>query len=150
MGCSERSRMSPYPRILKASLLAGSVYFLSVALAHLGQVKLPGLYIYYDLPSLAYQDSLIAILAFGWSAFFFTAFTAPERNRGLIAAILLSGALAILGLCSINARPDLHPAGGEASRRIYWLEAAALFLYWLWLLTFHTLAGWKSPAGGQE
>jgi len=139
--------MSRYTRILKISLLAGSAYFLSVALAHLGQVKIPGLYLYYDLPSLGYQDSLIAILAFGWSAFFFTAFTAPERNRGLIAAILLSGALAILGLCSINARPELHPAGGETSRSIYWLETAVLFLYWLWLLTVHTLAGWKgSPS----
>ncbi len=135
--------MSRYTRILKASLLVGSAYFLAVALAHLSQTKLPGLYIFYDVPSLVYQDSLIAILAFGWAAFFFTAFTAPERNRGLIAAILLSGALAILGLCSINAQPELHPVGGEASRRIYWLETAALFLYWLWLLAFHTLAGWK-------
>ncbi len=139
--------MSRFTRILKLSLLAGSVYFLAVALAHLGQTKIPGLYIYFDLPSLAYQDTMIAILALGWSAFFLTAFTSPERNRGLIAAILLSGAAAILGLCSINARPELHPAGGETSRSIYWLETAVLFLYWLWLLTVHTLAGWKgSPS----
>jgi len=137
--------MSRYTRILKISLLAGAVYFLCVALAHLGQTKIPGLYIYFDQPSLAYQDSLIATLALGWSAFFFTAFTSPERNRGLIAAILISGAVAILGLCSINSRPDLHPIGGEASRRIYWLETAFLFLYWLWLLAFHTLAGWRRP-----
>ncbi|MCJ7514334.1 MAG: hypothetical protein MUO23_15385 [Anaerolineales bacterium] len=142
--------MSRNQLVLKASLLAGSIYFLCVGLAHLGQLKVPGLYIYYDLPSLGYQDSLIAILSLGWSAFFFTAFTSPLRNRGLIAAILISGALAILGLCSINARPELEPLGGDASRRVYWIETAVLFLYWLWLLVFHTLAGWRGTPAGEE
>jgi len=146
MGSMSASRVPRYTRILKYSLLAGALYFLAVALAHLGQVKVPGLYIYYDLPSLGYQDSVIAILAFGWATFYFTAFTSPERNRGLIVAILISGALAILGLCSINARQDVHPAAGEAGRSVYWLETAAFFVYWLWLLTFHTLAGWRAPS----
>lgn len=138
--------MSRTQGILKWSLLSGSLYFLGVALAHLLQAKVPGLYVYYDTPSVAYQDQIVAIFAFGWSAFYFTAFTAPERNRGLITAILLSGALAILGLCSINARVDIDPSLAPAHRTVYWIETAALFLFWLWLLILHSLASLQTSS----
>lgn len=46
----------------KGLLLAGAAYFLLVSLAHMTGFKLPGLFIYYSLPSYEYQDRIIGFL----------------------------------------------------------------------------------------
>jgi hypothetical protein len=66
---------------LRWSLWAGAAYFALVALANGAQTKLPVLFIYFDVPSHAYQDRIIGFLAFGWSAFFATAARDPQAAR---------------------------------------------------------------------
>ena len=87
---------------LKLLLLLGSVYFFLVAIFHMIGIKIPPLFIYYNVPSYTYQDRIISFLAFGWSVFLFTAFLNPIKNRILIQAILIAGAGAIIGLELVN------------------------------------------------
>ena len=54
-------------KVLKWSLGGGAVYFLAVTVAHWVGFKVPGLFIYYDIPSYAYQDRCIGVLCFGWA-----------------------------------------------------------------------------------
>ncbi len=58
--------MSKQARLLKYSLLAGGLYFASVALAHASGVKVPGLFVCFNVPSNNYQDQIISFLASGW------------------------------------------------------------------------------------
>lgn len=53
-------------KVLRGALLAGGVYFFAVAFAHLTTWKVPGLFIYFDIPPLPYQDQIIGVLALGW------------------------------------------------------------------------------------
>lgn len=108
---------------LRLSLLAGSIFFFLVGVVHLLGTKIPGLYLYFNLQSYAYQDKIIASLSFGWAIFFFAAFKSPAKI--LLKAILLAGIIAIASLTVINYR--------EAVSLLAKIETAALFLYWLWL-----------------
>lgn len=94
--------MSKSVTMLKWLLLMGAVYFLAVALAHMLRIKIPLLFVYFDVPSYGYQDRIISFLSFGWSVFLFTASRDPVKNRGAVKAILIAGLGAILGLTVIN------------------------------------------------
>ncbi|MFZ2853597.1 MAG: hypothetical protein WAZ34_05725 [Rhodocyclaceae bacterium] len=121
-------------RLLRWSLLAGAAYFALVALAHTFGLKLPGLFIYFDLPSYAYQDQIIGFLCFGWSALFFAAAREPQAARPLVAAVLVVGLAALVGLARINAGTDFASLTGAPQTGAYWLGCAAGLAYWTWLL----------------
>ncbi|MCU0332731.1 MAG: hypothetical protein MUE64_09200 [Ignavibacteriaceae bacterium] len=123
--------------ILKLSLLAGAIYFFLIAAAHLSGLKIPGLYIYFDIPSYPYQDNIVAFLALGWSIFFYTAFTDVLKNIALIKAILIAGAAAIIVLSIINFKTDFQLLNSNVDINIIWLEVFILFIYWLWLVVFY-------------
>ncbi|MCU0414826.1 MAG: hypothetical protein MUE91_10585, partial [Ignavibacteriaceae bacterium] len=123
--------------ILKLSLLAGVIYFFLIAVAHLSGLKIPGLYIYFDIPSYPYQDNIVAFLALGWSIFFYTAFTDVLKNIALIKAILIAGAAAIIVLSIINFKTDFQLLNSNVDINIIWLEVFILFIYWLWLVVFY-------------
>ncbi len=123
-------------RILQWSLRCGFLYFLSVAFVHMFGVKVPLLFVYFNVPSYAYQDRIISLLAFGWSIFFFTASIDPEKQAALVKAILCAGAGAVLGLSVVNLFTDFHAFGTAIEPRTFWWETAGLFLYWLWLVIF--------------
>ena len=123
--------------ILKLSLLAGAVYFFLVSAAHLSGLKIPGLYIYFDIPSYPYQDSIVAFLTLGWSIFFYTAFTDVVKNIALVKAILIAGAAAIIVLSIINIKTDFQLLNSNVDINIIWLEIFILFVYWLWLVVFY-------------
>jgi len=124
-------------KILKWSLLAGALYFFSVSVVHMLGVKVPVLFIYFNVPSYAYQDRIISFLTFGWAVFFFTAFTDPQKNSALVKAILVAGAGALIGVSVINAATDFPSLDPAINPMVFWLEAAGLFIYWLWLVIFH-------------
>jgi len=124
-------------KILKWSLLAGALYFFSVSVVHMLGVKVPVLFIYFNVPSYAYQDRIISFLTFGWAVFFFTAFTDPQKNSALVKAILVAGAGALIGVSVINAATDFPSLDPAINPMVFWLEAAGLFIYWLWLVVFH-------------
>jgi len=123
--------------ILKLSLLSGAVYFFLVSVAHLSGLKIPGLYIYFDIPSYPYQDNIVAFLALGWSIFFYTAFTDVLKNIALVKAILIAGAAAIIVLSIINFKTDFQLLNSNVDINIIWLEIFILFIYWLWLVVFY-------------
>lgn len=126
--------------VLKWSLLAGSIYFLGVAIAHLLGLKLAVLFIYFNIPSIVYQDRIISFMAFGWSAYIFTAFTNPAKYEGLVRAILVSGAVAIAILSLINLTTDFQALYPGIELWGFWAETFGLFVYWLWLLVFYFLS----------
>ena len=77
---SEASPMSRDATILRWSLMAGAVYFGCIALAHAVGLKIPGLFIYFNVPSHLYQDHIIAFLAFGWATLFYVAADDPVAH----------------------------------------------------------------------
>jgi len=124
--------MSNPHRLLKWSLLAGAVYFFGIATVHLLGIKIPPLFIYFNVPSYPYQDRIISFLAFGWGVFMFTAYTDPKKQKSLIWAILVAGAAAILGLSFINLTTDFQAYDPTLSSTPFWLETGVLFVYWVW------------------
>ena len=90
-------------KVLKWSLLGGAIYFLLVAIAHISGIKVPGLYIYFDIPSYNYQDRIIALLSFGWCMFLYSGFRLT--GAGLIRPvryIIFAGIAAIICLLLIS------------------------------------------------
>lgn len=123
--------------ILKGLLFAGSLYFFLVSIAHLIGLKIPMLFIYYNVPSYVYQDKIISFLAFGWSIFIFTAFLYPIKNKLLIRAILLAGAVAIIGLELINTYTDITSIANGINGNIFRLETLGLATYLTLLVIFY-------------
>ncbi len=129
--------MSTNIKILKWSLFAGALYFCLIAVVHLLQIKVPTLFIYFNVPSYAYQDRIISFLAFGWAVSLFTAATDPRQQRALVKATLISGAGAVIGLGIINATTDFKALDPNIDPAAFWLEMAGVFVYWLWLVIFY-------------
>lgn len=117
---------------LRIILFAGAAYFTAVALCHALGVKIPGFFVFYDIPSTPYQDRIISFLAFGWAVFFFTAASDPVRQRSLVRAILIAGAAAIIGLALIISSEEIHRAA--ASIIPYCIQTGLLAVYWILLL----------------
>ena len=128
--------MTNNTRTLKYSLLAGAIYFASVATVHLLGIKLPILFVYFNVPSHAYQDRIISFMAFGWAAWLFTTSTDPIKYRAMAKAILIAGAVAIAELSLINATTDFQSFSSSIRVETFWVETFGLFIYWLWLVVF--------------
>lgn len=122
--------------ILKLLLLSGSVYFFLIATFHMFGIKIPIIYIYYNVPSYSYQDRVISFLAFGWSVFLFTAFINPIKNISLVRAIVIAGAGAIIGLEIINTFTDFESLSNTINPTIFRIETLGLATY-LVLLTIY-------------
>ena len=127
--------------ILRWSFLAGAIYFAGVAAMHLLGLKIPVFFVYFDVPSYAYQDSIIGSLALGWSVFLFAAFWAPEKNPHLTKAVLIAGAGTLAGLALTNLRTDFSALAPGLDPTVYWLEVGGLCLYLAWLVVFYVRSG---------
>lgn len=124
--------MSKREIILKYSLLAGAIYFTSISAAHIFSLKIPGLFIYYNIPSHQYQDNIISFLAFGWGAFFY----AGSQNLSIVKPILISAIVALLGLVNINISTNFNEIAGNVSVVPFWIQTILLCFYIGWLLYF--------------
>ncbi len=82
------------------------IYFLAVALAHQLGLKLPLLFIFYDVASERYQDLIISFLSFGWAMLFLIGFLDSELKARIQIPVLFSGTGAIAGL--FRARLDVQ------------------------------------------
>ena len=123
---------------LKWSLFGGSIYFLLVAITHFSGIKIPGLYIYFDIPSYAYQDRIIALLSFGWCMFMYSGYQLVRSGHiRPVRYILLAGILAIISLLFINNSSEISQIAPAKSLWLYMLEAILLFLYTLWLVILY-------------
>ena len=104
--------VNKYTRLLRWSLFAGSAYFLSVAVAHQIGAKVPGLFVYFGLPSHPYQDRIISALCLGWAV--------------------------ILGLVKIHTVSDLRSVSTVTELTVYWIETGAVASYALWITLLAT------------
>lgn len=123
--------------ILKGLLLGGAIYFLALAIAHMLRIKVPFLFVYYDIPSYGYQDRIISFLSFGWSAFLFAASRDPLRNRDAVKASLIAGVAAICGLNVINNVTDFHALSPGSDPSVFRIETLGLSAYVAALLFFY-------------
>ena len=126
--------------VLKWLLLAGAVYFLGVSVAHMAGVKVPLLFVYFSVPSHAYQDRIISFLSFGWSVFLFTAAIDPVKNRDLVKAVLIAGLAAVFGLHVINSVTDFRSLSPDAHPAAFRLETFGLSVYVGALVFFYYLS----------
>lgn len=126
--------------VLKWLLLAGAVYFLGVSVAHMAGAKVPLLFVYFSVPSHAYQDRIISFLSFGWSVFLFTAAIDPVKNRDLVKAVLIAGLAAVFGLHVINSVTDFRSLSPDAHPAAFRLETFGLSVYVGALVFFYYLS----------
>ncbi len=132
--------MSKSVTMLKWLLLMGAVYFLAVALAHMLRIKIPLLFVYFDVPSYGYQDRIISFLSFGWSVFLFTASRDPVKNRGAVKAILIAGLGAIFGLTVINSVTDFRALSPEINPSVFQMETLGMSAYVAALIYYYFLS----------
>jgi hypothetical protein len=126
--------------MLKWLLLIGAVYFLAIAIVHMLRLKIPLLFVYYDVPSYGYQDRIISFLSFGWSVFLFTASINPGRNREAVKAVLIAGFTGILGLNVINSTTDFQKLAPGIDPAVFKREVLVLSAYEAALIVFYFIA----------
>lgn len=114
---------------LKGLLYAGAVYFTAIACAHGTGYKLPGLFIYYNVPSNGYQDTIIAFMSFGWAAFFFSCAAEPLRHARPLHALLAACTVALIGLAAINLFGDIRIVRPGIDTGPFWLQWGLLLGY---------------------
>ena len=121
--------MSNSERMLKRLLSIGALYFLAVSIVHLLGIKVPILFVYYNLPSYGYQDKFIAFLAFGWSLFLFTTSRDPLNSRSAVKALLIAGIAAVSGLTVINQVTDFQKLSPGIDPSLFQYETFGLSIY---------------------
>jgi hypothetical protein len=126
--------------MLKWLLLIGAVYFLAGAVVHMLRMKIPLLFVYFDVPSYAYQDRIISFLMFGWSTFLFMVSRDPLKNRDAVKGILISGLGAIFGLTVINSVTDFHALSRDIDPSVFRIETLGLSVYVAALIFSYFLA----------
>lgn len=129
--------MKSAENILKWSLFAGGIYFFLISMAHIFALKIPGLYIYFNVPSYEYQDKIIAFLTFGWSIYFFQAAKNPVKQINVVKSILFAGAGAIIGLIYINMSTNFTDISHDISLIYFWIETIVLICYLIWLYIYY-------------
>jgi hypothetical protein len=127
--------------VLKWLLLAGAVYFLGISVVHMLRIKMPFLFVYFSVPSYGYQDRIISFLAFGWSAFLFSASKDPVKNRDAVKAVLVAGVGALFGLHVINTVTDFSALSPSVHPLVFRIESGVLTLYVAALIFFYFLSG---------
>ena len=130
-----------YQAWLKWSLYALSGYFFAVAAVHLFGVKIPLLFVYFNVPSYAYQDRIISFLALGWGVFILTAAQNIAASKGFVRALIIAGLLAVIWLSINNSVTDFAAIAPGLTRCAYWLQTGGLgvvvgWLYWLYKKSF--------------
>lgn len=120
-------------RILNASLWAGVAYFCCMALAHFFGLKVPLLFVYYDVPFHAYQDKIISFAVVAYVCLFASA----ARERAVVPAALVALAVTVLGLSAVNVSDALASVLGGRSTQAYWLQTGLIAVYLVWLVVFY-------------
>ena len=119
-------------QILIFLLYAGAVYIFGVAFVHGIGAKTPGFFVYYNLPSYAYQDRIISFLSFGWAGLFYLA--ARKMDADLIKLILSIGLLAIIALVFNTMITDFKALDPSVSGTDFKWIIGGLIFYWLGLV----------------
>ena len=132
--------------LLRWSLFGGAIYFFFVAAAHLFGLKIPILFIYFNVPSYIYQDIVISFLAFGWGMFLLAGYSSVKSNELITTRyIIIAGFAAVIGLIGINSLADFEIFENEfqlvIKKSYFWGESLLLLAYVVWLLLLYMFAG---------
>jgi hypothetical protein len=132
-------------RLLRWSLFGGAVYFFLISSAHLFGLKIPILFIYFNVPSYIYQDNIIAFLSFGFGMFLYAGYASVKRNDLFITKyIIIAGLGVILGLININSFTDFSSFEREFSVIIkvshFWSETGIVIIYIAWIALLYLSA----------
>ena len=122
-----------HSKLLKFSLLAGVVYFCAMALAHFTSLKLPLLFVYYDVPFHAYQDKIISVAVIAYACLFYSA----AQQRSVVPAALVSLGVTVLGLCAVNVSQALQVVLDGRSTTAYWAQTVLFAGYFVWLAVLY-------------
>jgi hypothetical protein len=105
-----------------------------MAAAHFLGIKVPLLFVYYDVPSNHYQDLIISFCVVGFAAFAYAA----SKNRSVVPPFLLAMSVVVLGLANINASAYLSSMMvGSSTTTPYWIQTGLIAVYVIWLITFY-------------
>lgn len=126
--------------ITQYAFKAGAAYFICMAAAHFFGIKMPVLFIYYDIPFYAYQDKIISFAVCAYVALFYSA--SLYRPVALHAIIVL--ALTVVGLSAVNVSEALASVlRPEQSTLPYWLQTGSILMYLLVLIGLYIKDGKK-------
>ena len=123
--------------VLRNLILAGSIYFVAVAIVHQIGIKIPLLFIYFDVFSFEYQDRIISFLAFGWAVFFFSAYKISIKNIEIVKYLISAGTVGVLGLTLNNLRTDFSKISSKSNIWFHWVGTFALLIYLVSLIVFY-------------
>ena len=142
-------------KLLSWSLLGGAIYFFLITIAHIFGIKIPFLFIYYNVPSYIYQDMIIAFLSFGFGMFLYAGYSSAKRNEILIVKyILIAGLGAIIGPININAFTNFTYFENEFSLTIkvshFWSELSAVVIYVIWISLLYLSAIYSKQDKSEE
>ncbi len=135
--------------MLQRLLLGGAIYFLLVSAAHMLGIKMPLLFVYFSVPSYAYQDRIISFLSFGWAMFLLSGVSSVKQGAlEVVRYILWAGCAGVIGLCVIN----FTLGSGAASRRLlpFWVETAVFFIYLVLLARCYREAAGRNISGTSQ
>jgi len=107
-----------------------------MAIAHFFSIKLPILFVYYDVSFYAYQDKIISFCVVTYAIFFYGAY----KNRVLAPYAILSMIATVLGLSLINLSGDLKSVLNGRATTMYWLQTGMIALILIWLAVFYMRA----------
>ena len=132
-------------KLLSWSLLFGAVYFFLISFAHTFGFKIPILFIYFNVPSYIYQDTIIAFLSFGFGMFLYAGYSSVKRDELTTTKyIVVAGFGAVLGLMNINLFTDFNYFEAEFNIKIstfnFWSETIFVLAYVLWILFLYISA----------
>lgn len=119
--------------LLKYALLAGTGYFLAMAIAHWTSFKFPLLFIYYDVPYHEYQDKIISFCAFTYACLFWCA----SAHLVTVPAALVSLGATVLGLSAVNSSSALASVLQGRSTEAYWIQTGLIAAYWAALFALY-------------
>ena len=120
--------------ILKYSFLTCTIYFVCMSIAHFFGIKLPILFVYYDVPFYAYQDKIISFAVVTYAILFFGAF----QNLVLAPYAILSLFTTVLGLSLVNISEALNTVLNGADTTAYWIQTVMIAFILVWLSVFYT------------
>lgn len=135
------SNNNPPPVLLRLALWAGVAYFCCMAVAHFFGFKYPLLFVYYDVPSYAYQDKIIAFAVVAYICLFANA----ALHRSAVSAALVALGVTVLGLSSVNASDALGRVLDGRSTLAYWIQTGLIAAYFLTLLGLYVAGERASP-----
>jgi len=120
-------------RLLRWSLWMGVAYFCCMAVAHFFGLKVPLLFVYYDVPFHAYQDKIISFAVVAYVCLFATA----ARHPVAVPAALVALGVTVAGLAAVNLSEALATVLAGRSTFAYWLQTGLIGGYFLWLVALY-------------